>query len=40
MSLNERFQHFLHDSDLDYDGAVAVFLAFTALIVALVLTSL
>ena len=40
MTLPDRFQRLLHDSDLDYDGAVAVFLAFTALIIALVFTSL
>ncbi len=40
MTLSKRFQHLLHDSDLDYDGAVAVLLAFTALIAALLLTSL
>ena len=40
MQMPRALQHLLHDSDLDYDGAVAVLLAFTALLAALVLTSL
>jgi hypothetical protein len=40
MNLSRTFQHLLHDSDLDYDGAVAVLLAFTALLAVLVFTSI
>jgi hypothetical protein len=37
MNLRQNFQHFLHESDLEFDGAVAVWLAFAVLTVAFLL---
>jgi hypothetical protein len=34
MNLRRGFQHFLHDSDLEFDSAVAVWLAFALLTLA------
>ncbi|HET9451595.1 MAG TPA: hypothetical protein VFO83_11955 [Aggregicoccus sp.] len=40
MSLSRTFQRILHESDLDYDAVVAVFVAFTVLLLVVVVTSL
>jgi hypothetical protein len=40
MTLPRAIQHLLHDSDLDYDGAVVVLMAAVALLATLLLTSL